>query len=208
MKIGIIGSGRIGANLGALWARAGHSVFYSFSRSEDKLKTLAAEAGDPALWGTPAQAVAFAEVVVLSPPYPELNAALAAAGPMHGKIVIDTVNPFAEGGPAYADGGTAAQEIAGKLPGARTVKAYNHIWYQDIANRHHAEPPLVGFISGDDAEAKAVVAGLVRDSGFFVIDLGDLYTARHTEPHGPLFNRPMTEAEAARIIPTLPPLAR
>ncbi|MDX1993022.1 MAG: NAD(P)-binding domain-containing protein [bacterium] len=206
MKIGIIGSGNIGANVGKLLAQAGHEVFYSFSRSEEKLQQLATEAGDSSRWGTPAEAVAFADVIVLSPPYRELDNALSAAGSMAGKIVIDTVNPYTSTGPAYAEGGTAAEEIAGKLPGAKTVKVYNHIWYQHIANRHHENPPLVAFISGDDADAKAVATQIAADTGFFVWDLGDLYTARWTEPHGPLFNRPMTEAEARTAVADLPAL--
>jgi hypothetical protein len=206
MKIGIIGSGNIGANLGKLWADAGHEVFYSFSRSEDKLRQLAAEAGDGARWGAPAEAVAFADVILLAPPYPALDAALKAAGSMNGKIVIDAVNPFTDKGPAYADKGTAAEEVAAKLPSAKTVKAYNHIWYQHIATRHHANPPLTAFISGDDAEAKSIVKTLVEDTGFYVWDLGALRTARWTEPHGALFNKPMTQAEAAEIVPTLTPI--
>lgn len=208
MKIGVIGAGRIGANVGQLLADAGHDVFYSFSRSDDKLKRLAADAGDDSRWGTPAEAVAFAEVLVLSPPYGELDNALQAAASMDGKIVIDTVNPFTANGPAYADKGTAAEEIAGKLAGARPVKAYNHIYFEHIRDRHHAEPRLAAFISGDDADAKRVVTQLVGVTGFEVIDLGDLSTARWTEPHGPLFNKPMTAAEARAIIPTLPEIPR
>lgn len=208
MKIGIIGSGRIGANVGKLLAEAGHDVFYSFSRSDDKLRELAKAAGDESRWGTPAEAVAFGDVIVLSPPYRELDNALQAAGSPSGKIVIDTVNPFTESGPRYADKGTAAEEFAGKLPGAKIIKVYNHIYYEHIANRHHENPPLVAFISGDDGEAKATVAQLVRDTGFFVWDLGDLYTARWTEPHGPLFNQPMNEAQAREAVASLPDIPR
>jgi len=208
MKIGIIGSGNIGGNVGKLLAQAGHEVFYSFSRSEDKLRQLAADAGDESRWGTPAEAVAFAEVIILSPPYTELDTALDAAGPMDGKIVIDTVNPYTARGPIYAERGTAAEEIAGKLPGATLVKAYNHIYFQHIARRNHENPPLVAFISGDDADAKAIAAQVVADTGFAVWDLGPLYTARWTEPHGALFNTPMTEDVARSIVPTLPEIQR
>lgn len=208
MKIGIIGSGKIGANLGRLLAEARHEIFYSFSRSEEKLRQLATEAGDATRWGTPAEAVRFGDVVILSPPYRELENALLAAGPMAGKIVIDTVNPFTATGPIYTEKGTAAEEIAARLPGARVVKAYNHIFYQHIANRHHADPPLTAFISGDDPDARATVGALVRDTGFYVWELGALNTARWTEPHGPLFNRPMTQEEAAAAVQSLPELPR
>lgn len=208
MKVGIIGAGRIGANVGKLLAEAGHEVFYSFSRSESKLKQLAADGGDADRWGTPADAVAFAEVLLLSPPYEELDNALDAAGSIVGKVVIDTVNPFTTNGALYADKGTAAEEIAAKLPQAKIVKAYNHIYYVHIAQRHHENPRLAAFVCADDAAAKATAKQLVSDSGFEVIDLGDLYTARWTEPHGKLFNQPMTAAEAHAIIRTLPTIPR
>lgn len=207
MKIGIIGAGNIGATVGALLAQAGHEVFYSFSRSEDKLRQLATEAGHPANWGTPAEAIAFGEVILLAPPYRVLDEVLAMAGPMDGKIVIDAVNPFTDSGPRYADNGTAAEEIAAKLAGAHTVKAYNHIYFRHIAERAHQNPPLVAFISGNDAAAKQIAAQVVTDTGFFVWDLGELYTARWTEPHGPLFNRPTTQPEAQAIVDALPPLS-
>jgi predicted dinucleotide-binding enzyme len=208
MKIGIIGSGKIGSNVGKLLAQAGHEVFYSFSHSEEKLRNLAAEGGDASRYGSPDDAVAFGDVIVFSPPYTQVDEAIRQAGSMDGKIVMDTVNPYTSGGIGYADQGTAAEEIAGKLPGAKLVKAYNHINFRVIEQQHHATPPLVAFIAGDDADAKATAGQLVADTGFFVWDLGDLYTARWTEPHGPLFNRPMTEAEAKQIVPTLPDIPR
>jgi 8-hydroxy-5-deazaflavin:NADPH oxidoreductase len=208
MKIGVIGSGRIGATVGKLLAQAGHEVFYSFSRSEDKLRQLAAEGGDESRYGSPSQAVAFGDVIVFSPPYTVLGQAIREAGSMEGKIVLDTVNPYTASGPTYADQGTAAEEIAGKLPGAKVVKAYNHIRYVDIEQHHHEQPLRVAFISGDDATAKATASQLVGDTGFFAWDLGDLYTARWTEPHGPLFVKLPTEAEAEAMVSTLPDIPR
>ncbi|NJO83659.1 MAG: NAD(P)-binding domain-containing protein [Blastochloris sp.] len=208
MKIGIIGSGNIGATVGALLAKARHEVFYSFSRSDEKLRNLAAAAGDESRWGTARQAVEFGDVILLAPPYRELDAVLEAAGPMTGKIVMDAVNPYTSTGPAYRDSGTAAEEIAAKLLNARIVKTYNHIYFKHIAERNHENPPLVAFISGDDAQAKQIAGQLLSDTGFFVWDLGDLYTARWTEPHGPLFNQPMTEAEAKPIVEKLPAIKR
>jgi predicted dinucleotide-binding enzyme len=208
MKIGVIGSGKIGGNVGKLLAQAGHEVFYSFSHSEDKLRALAEDGGDASRYGSPAEAVAFGDVILLSPPYGLLDSVLQQAGSMDGKIVMDTVNPYSSTGLKYVDSGTAAEEIASKLPGAKVVKAYNHINYRVIEHQHHAEPPFVAFIAGDDADAKAVVTQLVTDTGFFVWDLGDLYTIRWAEPHGPLFNRPMTEAQAKDVVATLPELSR
>ncbi|HEV2779265.1 MAG TPA: NAD(P)-binding domain-containing protein [Actinophytocola sp.] len=56
MRVGIIGSGRIGGNLGRLLAAAGHEVIFSFSRTTEVLKELAAAAGPTASAGSPADA--------------------------------------------------------------------------------------------------------------------------------------------------------
>ncbi len=68
MKIGIIGSGRIGSLVGRLWVRAGHEVKFS-SRHPERLAALASELGAPASVGTPAEAAAFGEVILISVPY-------------------------------------------------------------------------------------------------------------------------------------------
>jgi NAD(P)-dependent dehydrogenase (short-subunit alcohol dehydrogenase family) len=93
LKIGIIGTGRIGGALARHWAKAGHEVFIS-SRHPEQLKELAAELGPKARVGTPKEAAAFGQVVLVSVPYaamPQIGADYAAE--LAGKIIIDTSNP-------------------------------------------------------------------------------------------------------------------
>lgn len=93
MKIGIIGSGHIGGTLGVLWAKAGHEVFFS-SRHPDQLADLVKRAGPSARAGTPREAAAFGEVILISVPYgalPEVGRDLASA--LTGKVVLETGNP-------------------------------------------------------------------------------------------------------------------
>jgi hypothetical protein len=117
VKIGIIGAGRIGGGLARQLAGAGHQVLLSFSRDRAALDELAAQIGSSASTGSPPDAVAFGEVVVISVPWSVLPLALEQAGPLDGKIVIDTTNQF--GGPPLPPGGqTAAQFNAGRMPGA------------------------------------------------------------------------------------------
>ena len=78
MRIGIVGAGRIGGNAGRLFARAGHDVMFSFSRQPQKLQALADETGGRA--GTPAEAAAFGDLVMLSAPWTLVDEALAQAG--------------------------------------------------------------------------------------------------------------------------------
>lgn len=203
MKIGIVGSGNIGTAVGTLLAQAGHELHFSFSRDADKPARVAAEIGERAHYGTPEGAVTFGDVILFTPPYGVLDEALRQTGSLAGKIVIDTMNPFTMRGVELASGGTAAEVLAERQPEARVVKAYNHLAAAVIRNQAHAADPIVAFVSGDDAEAKQIVTGLVTDSGFRVMDLGALHTARHTEPHGTLFNKPMTEAQARAAVATL-----
>ncbi len=103
MKIGIVGSGNVGSNIGASWVRAGHEVMFS-SRDLEHDKALAARLGGGARAGTPREAAEFGEVVMISVPYhalPAVSKDLADA--YKGKVVIDTNNPF-----THRDGETAS----------------------------------------------------------------------------------------------------
>ena len=66
MNVGILGSGLMGGKLGTLLARAGHSVVFSYSRSQERLKGLARDAGGRARAGTPREAAQEADVLLLA----------------------------------------------------------------------------------------------------------------------------------------------
>lgn len=176
MHIGIIGSGRIGANIGRRAAEAGHDVVFSFSRDPDKLARLAAEVGGNARAGTPANA-AGCDVVVLSVPWARIDDALAQAGSLAGRIVADTTNPYGPDGIAsLPDGETTGRYNASRIPGARLVKTFNTYTsaFQTGAQAHPGATAM--FICGDDADAKRAVGDLVRLVGFEPVDLGSLDT--------------------------------
>jgi predicted dinucleotide-binding enzyme len=93
LKIGVIGAGRIGGTLAKLWAGAGYRVMVS-ARDLGEMQKLAAQIGPNATAGTPTQAAAFGDVVLVSVPYaalPQLGKDNAAQ--LKGKIVLDTCNP-------------------------------------------------------------------------------------------------------------------
>src|SRR5262245_35532493 len=118
MRIGIVGAGRIGANCARQFAKGGHDVRLSFSRSRERLEALAAEIGDRASVGTPQAAVEFGEVVVLSVMWDSIDEALCQTGALDGKIVIDTSNQFGNTS-LPTSGETGAQHNAARMPGAR-----------------------------------------------------------------------------------------
>ena len=173
MRIGIIGAGRIGGNVARRLALAGHEVMVSLARNQEGLAALAAEIG-----GTVAEPsdAARADVVVLSVPWGVIGDALRAAGPLDGRIVIDTTNQFGGGGALDLAGRTAARVNAERIPGARYTKTFNTLtaaFQAAAANR--AEPErVVQWIAADDAEAKAVTASLVSDAGYVPVDLAGI----------------------------------
>lgn len=169
MKITIVGAGRIGGNIARRLARAGHTITVSFARDEQALQALAAEIGGGA--ATPAEAVADAEVVVVSVPWGAIPDALEQAGPLTGKIVIDTTNQFGAG-PKPAEGQTAAAFNAARMAGARYTKSFNTLTSGFQASTAGRKPRVVQWLAGDDETAKATVAGLITDAGYEPVDIG------------------------------------
>lgn len=191
LKVGTIGSGRIGGTLGEIWLKAGHQVMFS-SRHLDDDRALAARLGGKARAGTPQEAAAFGEIVLMAVPYralPQVGRDLAAQ--LKGKPVIDACNPFPhrDGEIAtWARDKGAGLASAQLLPGARLVRAFNAISYArlpDIAGRSEGAPPGMP-MAGNDAEAIALASRLVRDAGFEPVLVGDLAFGKHLIPGTPL----------------------
>jgi 8-hydroxy-5-deazaflavin:NADPH oxidoreductase len=171
MKIGIVGAGRIGGNAGTLFARSGHEVLFSGSRTPDRLEQLAVATS--ARSGSPREAVEFGEVVFFSVPWPAVDELLAQTGSLEGKIVIDTTNQFVTGEP---EGGleplptTVAETNQERMPGARLVRTFNTLAADSLAEA--AARGAAVFLTAEDDAAKETVAGLIRDVGFTPVDLG------------------------------------
>lgn len=173
MRIAIIGAGRIGGGIARQQAAAGHELMLSFSRDQDTLASLAAGIGPAAGTGSPAAAARFGEVVVISVPWSVLPQALEQAGPLDGKIVIDTTNQFGDP-PLPPRGQTAAAFNSARMPGARYTKSFNTLTagFQAKAAARAGDQRVVQWLCGEDPGAKDVVAGLIQDAGFVPIDLG------------------------------------
>lgn len=207
VRIGMIGSGRVGSALGRVWAQAGHEVMFSSRNLEDDRK-LAAEVGANARAGTPGEAAAFGEVLVFAVPYgalPELGKAL--AGSIEGKVVIDACNPFPQ-----RDGDIAVEarekgaglKSAELLPGARIVRAFNAVGAARMAEAHR-EPGRIGMpIAGDDKEAIEIASRLIREIGYEPVLIGGLEMGKYLMPGTPLAGEHSPE-EIRRIAATLKP---
>jgi predicted dinucleotide-binding enzyme len=185
MKIGIIGSGNMGGGLGRIWAGKGHAVIFSYSRSAEKLNSLAASVPHARV-DTPSEASAGSDIILLSVRWIDVPDALRQAGDLKGKIVIDCTNPLKPdlSGLVLGCSTSAAEEIAKMVPGARVVKAFNTAFaqiYQE-ETRLFGSRRVAMFYCGDDAEAKTTVEKLIIDIGFEPVDSGPLASARYLEP--------------------------
>jgi 8-hydroxy-5-deazaflavin:NADPH oxidoreductase len=172
MRIGIVGAGAIGGNCAVQFAKGGHEVKLS-SRSPEKLEPLAEEIGDAASIGTPAEAAEFGEVVVFAVPWNGFDDAVAGAGSLDGKIVIDTTNQYGSS-EMPADAQTAASFHAARVNGATYTKSFNTLtsgFQAEVAFRPEAER-VVQWVCGDDVVAKQIVMGLIADAGYAPVDLG------------------------------------
>ena len=202
MKIGIIGSGKIGGAIGTHWAQHGHQVVFSSSQMSDKLKNLAQQAGENARAGTIAEAAEFGEVILFAPPYWKTDEALSQAGSPDGKILIDATNPYRPDFTPEPPSVIGALELAKKVPGARIIKAYDMIRAEVLANEAYQSDRFAVYYCGDDEPAKAIVAQLIADSGFVGVDAGSLQEAAKLEPHGALYDKRLTLEAAQKLLAT------
>jgi predicted dinucleotide-binding enzyme len=198
-KIGVIGAGHIGGTIGALWAKAGHPVFFS-SRHPNELKDLVERIGPLAQAGTVDQAIAFGDVIFLAVPYgalPQIGKDYGKS--LAGKIVLDADNAVASRDGAIADEverdgiGVTSQKY---LPGARLVRAFNTLSYAIFEREANRPAPRLAIpIAGDDQEAVQVAAGLVRDAGFDPVEVGQLADAKRFQRGAPGYGQNLSATE-------------
>lgn len=187
MRIGILGSGLMGGKLGTIFARAGHDVVFSYARSRQKLESLAREAKGTARAGTAAEAARDSDALLLAVHWSRLDDVLSQTGDLAGKIVVTCSLPMNadDTGLVLAHTTSGAEALAKKVRRARVVSAFGTVPSEVLfsvfeARSNPARPSLL--YSGDDDDAKQVVAGLIRDVGFEPVDAGPLRIARYTEP--------------------------
>jgi 8-hydroxy-5-deazaflavin:NADPH oxidoreductase len=174
MRVGIVGSGRIGGNTGIQLARSGHEVVFSYSRDQAKLERLASEAPG-ARTGSPREAVAFAEAVVFSVPWRLIDDVLGETGPLAGKVVVDTTNQYGRGGLEELSGGLSAVETnAQRMPGALLAKAFNTLTsgYQRDVAEGRVDGEIAMFFAAEEQPAIDAAMTLIEGCGFVPVHIG------------------------------------
>ncbi|MCB9687481.1 MAG: NAD(P)-binding domain-containing protein [Alphaproteobacteria bacterium] len=181
MRIGVIGSGKIGSTLGRGLAAAGHDVIYGW---RDPAKPVPEDLRHERASVAPvAEAVAAADAVILATPWAATEAAVTAIADFGGKPLLDCTNPI---GPGFAlthghtdSGGEQVQRWA---PTAKVVKVFNTTGMENMAQPRYGEQASVMLASGDDPEAVTTAVRLASDLGFEALPFGPLKNARLLEP--------------------------
>lgn len=184
MNILLLGAGNMGSAFAQQFSKAGHAVRIT-ATTLDKAQAVASTLDGVTAVESTGSADA-AEVILVATPYDQAVAALAAAGSLDGKVVIDITNPLTADymGLTIGHATSAAEEIAKAFPGAEVVKAFNTLFAQVIAEG----PSFAGsqkapaFVASDSERAKATAKSLAESIGFETIDAGPLRNARYLEP--------------------------
>lgn len=203
-KIGFIGSGRLGGTLAKLMTGAGYQVMLS-ARDLGPVKELAAQLGPNAQTGTPEQAAAWGDVVVVSVPYaalPQVGRDYAAQ--LKGKVIIDTCNPNpTRDGDMTKDAfekGTGVMDPI-YLPGTRIVRAFNSISFAALGQNAHHPGELYGIeLAADDAQALATVKQIVTDIGYEPVVVGGLATAKKFDAGSAVYPKAMPASEMRKAL--------
>ncbi len=178
MQIGTIGAGALAQAFAKRVLKAGFNVKISNNRGPESLREIVNQLGRGAT-AVPKEEAAACEMVLLAVPWDNVPETLGSLPEWNNQILIDGVNPFhgrsGSFSPAEVGNLSTSQFVAALAPGARVVKAFNHMLVPNL----EADPVVngakrVAFISADDDSAKKRVQTLLEGCGYSVVDLGNL----------------------------------
>lgn len=212
IKIGVIGSGRIGSTIGGLWVKAGHEVMFS-DRDAEQVKRaidgLGPELQPKARAGSVAEAAAFGDAILIAVPYAALPAIQQQVGAqLKGKVVVDPNNPVPS-----RDGEMAIQarergagvSTAALLPGTRVVRAFNSWGYGLMAREANRPAPRMAIpVAADDAAALKLGMRLVADAGFDPVAAGSLAASKAFDLGSSVSGRVLTASELRQALQLKP----
>jgi 8-hydroxy-5-deazaflavin:NADPH oxidoreductase len=195
-KVGIVGSGDVAQHLGTGFAAHGFDVMLG-TRDPKKLDAWKKSVRGSAAVGSPGEAAAHGEIVVLALHGAATEGALdqIGPGPFRGKLVLDATNPLdlSRGFPPSLLFGltdSLGERVQRKLPDAKVVKCFNTVGSPKMANPAFAAGPARMWICGNDAEAKRTTEALLKELGWAgALDVGGIDGARWLEAMVPLWVR-------------------
>ncbi len=185
MKIAFIGIGQVGSALAGRLVALGNSVTIAArDPNSDSVKTALSKYPNLQV-AAPQVAVAEAEVVFLATPFSANQAALAEAGDLSGKVLVDCTNPV---GPNLTHGlkseRSGAEFVQSLVPTAKVVKAFTIYGFENFEDNTYPgygdlKPAML--IAGDDAIAKQIVSTLCQELDWEPVDTGNLAMSLHLE---------------------------
>lgn len=195
MKIGILGTGAVGATIGSKLVELGHQVMMGSrnAKHEKAVDFVNKHQGINAFAGTFSEAASFGEIVFnCTKGEHSLNAVNLAGNAINGKVLIDVSNPldFSNGMPphlipALSNTNSLGEEIQKRFPEAKVVKTFNTMWCGIMVNPASiGDGKHVNYICGNDMQAKEITKKLIMQFGWneeALLDLGDITNARGTE---------------------------
>jgi predicted dinucleotide-binding enzyme len=180
MNIAIIGAGNVGRALGNGWAKDHRVTFGVRDPASPKYADL-----DPAMFGVAPvdDAVKSADAIVLATPWDATRAAIAACGPLAGRVLLDATNPLLPNlaGLDQPGGKSGGQQVAEWAQGAKVVKVFNTTGYNNMAEPRYGDARSMMLYCGDDAAAKQIAKRLAEDLDFDAVDFGPLANAGYSE---------------------------
>jgi predicted dinucleotide-binding enzyme len=184
-KMAVLGSGHVGMALATGLVNHGHHVMLASRQpSSERVATWVVEAGELGSSGTYRDAVEWADWLFICVPGTAVEATVLAvtAHALEGKLVVDVTNAMTTVDEdhltlTWGIDDSAAQHIQRAAPGALVVKAFNTTGVRMMIDPDVPCPPPSMPICGNDPEAKAKVAELLRDVGWEPVDLGTVHSA-------------------------------
>ncbi len=180
MKVAILGTGKVGQAIAKGLAGKHEVRFGSRNPSGAKVPHGAAAVSQK-------EAASWADVVILAVPYHSVKETVRGLGAetVRGKVLVDATNVLSPSGDLAVGFTTSgAEELAKLAPGAKVVKAFNHVLAENMSTARVGGESLSLLVAGDDPKAKETVMRLGRDIGFDPVDAGPLASARYMEPMG------------------------
>ena len=206
--VGILGAGKVGTVLARLLLSSGYRVLIAGSGAPAKIALIIDVLAHGAVATTADEVARDSDIVILALP-------LGKALPLDGRptiprdlladtLVVDAMNYWWEVDGIRDDLNdprvSTSELVRDALPGARVVKAFNHMGYHDLDEGPQAtgapDRKAIG-IAGDDEADVAAVAALVDAVGFDPVMVGSLHDSISLQPGGPLFGANF-DAEAVR----------
>ena len=197
--IGILGAGRVGTAIARRALAAGYEVRIASSRAPAEIALVLQFVAPGAIAATAAEVVAASDIIVLALPLSKYRSLDPKA--LAGKIVVDAMNYWAQTDgtlPEFEGAPSSSEVIADHLPAASLLRSFNHLGYHEIDGeaRPAGDPERRAMaLAGDDAQARAVLAGVIDRLGFDPVDAGPLRAARDFAIGTPVFGAPLQRKE-------------